>query len=298
MKPDQKDQIAIHLDDEAGKLCRAWDDKSRLSRAYKKPDVARQAHNVLEELHHIDRPPGPQLLALFARLLQLGDGPFLDLWQGTPSRAQEDDVNLPEHHRQPETGRRMPAWDRAVQFEAGHDPDPVGKFPSIAKRVDVARKAMRPSTDTSKPENQITTWRRTGEYREAVEQTRRDAPDWLDLAKRILDPETKAEAFKSEANSKRLLFFVDTIKQAINEDEVKASAALHEFAHEKIAAHVGRQSPMREESRKIPSLLEHGAPPRIFLSMVTSAAIEAGLPVGERLRITRQVREFVRQKVR
>jgi len=143
LAPDQIDQIAMKLDDEAGALCRAWDDKGRLSQAYKKPDIALQAHNALEELHHIGRAPGPQLLALFARLLELGDGPFLDLWRGTPSRAQGDDANLPEHHRQPETGRLMPAWDRAVMFEAEHDPDPAGKFPSIARRVDVARHASR-----------------------------------------------------------------------------------------------------------------------------------------------------------
>lgn len=295
--PDQEDQIALKLDDEAGALCRAWDDKGRLSQAYKKPDLALQAHNVLEQLHHIGRAPGPQLLALFARLLELGDGPFIDLWQGTPSRAQEDDANLPEHHRQPETGKLMPAWDRAVMIEAEHDPDPTEKHPSVALRRDVARGALRPSTDTSGPEYRITKWRGTDGYREAVEQTRKDAHAWMDLAKRLLNSESKVEAFNSEPTSKRLVFFVDTVKQAMGEEGARASAALDEFAYAKIAARIEHLASLRETAPQIPPLLEHGTPPRIFVSMVIGAAIQAGLPVGERLRITRFAREFVRQKV-
>ena len=118
-----RDQLAAQVNEEAGKLCDEWDEIDngmQPGSLYAKPDIRLQAHNLLEHLHFYDRPPGGNVLALFSRLLKLGDSPFQPEFAGTPSRARTERDNIPWHHVAAVSAKMVPNWEAAVDAEAHH----------------------------------------------------------------------------------------------------------------------------------------------------------------------------------
>ncbi|MGZ0190348.1 MAG: hypothetical protein ACKVH0_20500, partial [Alphaproteobacteria bacterium] len=102
---DHRAEIAVGLDEEAELLCRAWDNEARLRYLYTKSDIRQQAHNILETLHWINRPPSVAILRLFSLIMEIGDGQFITQWAGTPSRAAGDSEALLDHKVAPVSGK-------------------------------------------------------------------------------------------------------------------------------------------------------------------------------------------------
>ena len=157
---DHRAEIAVGLDEEAELLCRAWDNEARLRYPYTKPDIRQQAHNILETLHWINRPPSVAILRLFSLIMEIGDGQFITQWAGTPSRAAGDSEALLDHKVAPVSGKLMPAWRRAVSFEAKHPPAPSSpKLSSVG-----ARKVAEYAFGSKDRGGTIMAWRKDDNY--------------------------------------------------------------------------------------------------------------------------------------
>lgn len=168
---DTRSQLAAQANEEAGKLCDAWDeidDGMQPGSLYTKPDIRRQAHNLLERLHFYDRPPGVNVLALFSRLLKLGDSPFQSEFAGTPSRAKTERGNISWHHAAPVGTKSLPNWEAAIDIDALHPEDPTGEHPSILPLAALNREIFGEKDSRST----LREWRKGERYREEVKSLR------------------------------------------------------------------------------------------------------------------------------
>ena len=99
----------------------------------------------------LDVGPSTELVHLIAKCMDVSADPFVSRDRDIPAKNYE-------------------AWDRAVQFEGGSEPDTTGKHPSTAA-VNAVAKAAFPSTKGDHRKT-IMSWRTHEKYQSEVAATR------------------------------------------------------------------------------------------------------------------------------
>ena len=136
-------------EEEAKRLLKALED----ARARSKPkenlgeaDVKRRACMLLERYHYYEVGPPKIVLQLIANCMKVAANPFVIFHQDIPTRNYE-------------------AWDRAVFFEAEHDPVLDEINPSIASENAVAKAAFPQSDEMISPHRRtVKEWRKNDAY--------------------------------------------------------------------------------------------------------------------------------------
>jgi len=169
---DKKDlDIVLEASEEGAKrLLKALEDaragkpKKNLGEA----DVKRRACMLLEGYHFYEVGPPKIMLQLIANCMKVAANPFVIFHQDIPTRNYE-------------------AWDRAVFFEAEHDPVLDEINPSIASENAVAKAAFPQSDEMISPHRRtVEEWRKNDAYCGEVNIARYFLAHGMDLPNRQL----------------------------------------------------------------------------------------------------------------
>ena len=164
-------------EEEAKRLLKALEDAraGKLKKNLGEADVKRCACMLLERYYYYEVGPPKIMLQLIANCMKVAANPFVIFHQDIPTRNYE-------------------AWDRAVFFEAEHDPvlaehDPVLDEinPSIASENAVAKAAFPQSDEMISPHRRtVKEWRKNDAYCGEVNIARYFLAHGMDLPNRQL----------------------------------------------------------------------------------------------------------------